>query len=62
MLYAAQNPDHPDHEEFKEYLDSDWDPEAFHLEAVNLCLRAAFTPKKPRSTKKATKGWAPTSD
>ena len=55
MLYAARNPDHPDHEEFKEYLDPDWDPEAFYLEAVNARLQFAFKPRKPRSTKKTAK-------
>jgi hypothetical protein len=62
MLYAARNPDHPDHEEFKEYLDPDWDPEAFYREAVNVCLKSAFEPRKTPSTKKTTKGWAPTLD
>ena len=62
MLYAARTPDHPGHEEFKEYLDPDWDSEAFHLEAVNVCLRSAFKLRKPRSTKKATKGQVPSSD
>jgi len=62
MLYAARNPDHPDHEEFKEYLDPDWDSEAFYLEAVNVCLKSAFKPRKPRSTKKPAKGTPPASD
>lgn len=62
MLAAAHNPEHPDHDEFKEYLDSDWDPEAFSLETVNACLSAAFTPRKPRSAKKAAKVWTPPSD
>jgi hypothetical protein len=62
MLEAAHNPEHPDHEEFKEYLDPDWNPEAFRLETVNACLSAAFTPRKPRSTKKVAKVWAPPSD
>ena len=61
MLYAARNPDHPDHEEFKEYLDPDWDVEAFYLEAVNVCLESAFKPRKPRSTKKPAAG-TPASD
>ena len=55
MLEAACNPKHHDHEEFKEYLDPEWDSEAFHLEAVNACLRSAFTPQAPRSTRKTTK-------
>lgn len=54
MLEAARNPEHPDHEEFKEYLDPDWDAEAFHLEAINWRLSAAFSPRKPRTPRKAT--------
>jgi len=54
MLEAACNPKHHDHEAFKEYLDPEWDSEAFHLEAVNACLHSAFTPRAPRSTRKTT--------
>ncbi len=52
MLAAARNPEHPDYEEFKEYVDPDWDAEAFHIEVVNAYLYAAFSPRKVRSSKK----------
>jgi hypothetical protein len=61
MLYAANNPEHPDHEEFKEYIDPDWNPEAFHLEAVNTCLRAAFKPRTLATKRKTGKTGTPTS-
>lgn len=52
MLAAARNPEHPDYEEFKEYVDPDWDAEAFHIEVVNAYLYADFSPRKVRSSKK----------
>ncbi len=44
MLYAARNPDHPDHKEYP-----DWDPEAFYLEAGNVCA-ALYSAKSFRRT------------
>ena len=34
-----EHPDYPGHEEFREWLGEDFDPDAFDLEAVNEALR-----------------------
>jgi hypothetical protein len=59
LLEAVRNPKHPDHEEFKDYLDSDWDSEAFDLKAVNARLRFDFAPRKPQTGKKPARVWMP---
>jgi len=51
MLNAARNLDHPSYEDFKEYLDPNGDLEAFYLEGVKVCIKFAFKPRNPRSTK-----------
>lgn len=38
LLEALRDPTHEDHEDFKELVGSDFDPEAFSLEAVNKRL------------------------
>jgi hypothetical protein len=40
MLEAIQDPDHPAHEEMLEWLEGDFDPEAFDLDEVNRKLEA----------------------
>ena len=40
LLEAIADPKHPDHDEMLEWLDEDFDPEAFDLEAVNAQLHA----------------------
>lgn len=39
LLEAIQDPNHPEHDERLEWLGEDFDPEAFHLEAINRALR-----------------------
>ncbi len=46
FLEAILDPDHPDHDEMSEWLDEDFDSEAFDLEAVNARLQ-------PRRRRKA---------
>ncbi len=38
LLDAIQDPDHPDHEEMLEWVQEDFDPEAFDLDGVNRRL------------------------
>jgi hypothetical protein len=38
MLEALADPDHPEHEEYSDWLEEDFDPERFDLEAVNKRL------------------------
>jgi len=53
MLEALDDPTHPRHEEFFEWLGGGWDPEEFDLENVNARLTARFTPAKPRVVRTA---------
>jgi len=47
MLDAFQDPEHPSHDEFKQWLGVDvWDAEAFHLDQVNEGLAKAFAPRQ----------------
>ena len=40
FLEAMQDPDHPDHEMYTEWIGGEFDPEAFDLDEVNAALRA----------------------
>ncbi|MBK1643699.1 hypothetical protein CKO25_03285 [Thiocapsa imhoffii] len=42
FLEALKDPEHEEHEEFMDWIDGDFDPDVFELEAVNAELRAAF--------------------
>ena len=46
LLEAVLDPDHPDHDEMSEWLDEDFDSEAFDLDAANAKLQ-------PRRRRKA---------
>ena len=39
FLEAIQNPDHPEHEEYLEWVGGEFDPEEFDLDEVNQVLR-----------------------
>jgi hypothetical protein len=39
FLEAIQNPDHPEHEDYLEWIGGDFDPEGFDLDGVNAGLR-----------------------
>jgi hypothetical protein len=39
FLEAVQNPDHPEHEDYLEWIGDEFDPEAFDLDGVNATLR-----------------------
>ena len=39
ILVAVNDPEHPEHETFAEWLDDDFDPEAFDVASVNEILR-----------------------
>lgn len=39
MLETLKNPNHPEHEEIKEWIGKNFDPEAFDIDAVNRALR-----------------------
>ena len=41
-LAILADPDHEEHEEMAEWMDPDFDPEAFSVEDVNRTLRAMF--------------------
>jgi hypothetical protein len=43
LLDALNDPAHPEHEEFMDWLEGEFDPCAFHLEAVNRRLSTAFS-------------------
>lgn len=47
LLAALRNRKHPEHRDLKEWVGSDWRPEAFHLDEVNARLRERFAPAKP---------------
>lgn len=38
MLEAIENPEHESHEDLTDWLDEDFDPQAFDLEEINACL------------------------
>lgn len=40
FLEAIQNPDHPEHEDYLEWIGGEFDPEEFNLDEVNAALRA----------------------
>lgn len=40
FLEAIQDPDHPEHEDYLEWVGGEFDPEAFDLDEVNEALRA----------------------
>lgn len=48
FLEAIQDPDHPEHEDYLEWIGGEFDPEAFDLEAVNQGLRAMGERKRSR--------------
>lgn len=52
LLEAVADPAHPRHQELKEWLDDDWDPEWFSVDYVNICLNGRFAPARPRTTAK----------
>ena len=39
FLEAIQNPDHPEHDEYLEWVGGEFDPEAFDLDEINAALR-----------------------
>jgi len=39
FLEAIQDPDHPEHEDYLEWIGGEFDPEAFDLDEVNAALR-----------------------
>jgi hypothetical protein len=43
LLEAVTDSAHPDHEELSEWLDPDFDPEAFDVDRVNRILRRVFS-------------------
>jgi hypothetical protein len=53
LLKALRNRKHPEYRDLKEWVGSDWRPEAFHLDEVNAKLRDSFAPAKAPSTRKA---------
>lgn len=40
FLEAINNPDHPEHDEYLEWIGGEFDPEAFDIDEVNRLLRA----------------------
>ena len=39
FLEAIRDPNHPEHEDYLEWIGGEFDPEAFDLEAINAALR-----------------------
>lgn len=54
MLDAIQDPEHERHDEFREWLGEEFDPDAFSIDEVNRRLARL----RPR-TGKAARGWVP---
>lgn len=52
LLDAVADPTHPRHQEFKDWLDDDWDPEWFSVDYVNICLKGRFAPPKSHAEAK----------
>ena len=52
VVSAAQDPDHPEHQEVREWLGGEFDPAAFDLAAINTALRRVplreLQPRAPR--------------
>jgi len=46
FLEALADPDHPQHDEIVEWLEDDFDPEAFSVEALNAHLQEVFVRRK----------------
>jgi hypothetical protein len=40
FLEAIKDPQHPEHEMYTEWIDGEFDPEAFDLDAINSALRS----------------------
>jgi hypothetical protein len=43
FLEALRDPDHPEHEEFLEWIGGEFDPEAFDIDTINRKLRGLKT-------------------
>ena len=52
LVEAMQDPGHPEHEELMEWLDGEFDPEAFSIDEVNRRL-AMLRPRRKAPKKKA---------
>jgi hypothetical protein len=39
MVEALQDPNHPEHDDFADWIDEGWNPEVFDLNGVNARLR-----------------------
>ena len=52
LLKALKDRRHPEHRDLKEWVGSEWRPEAFRLDEVNAGLRDRFAPAKIASTRK----------
>jgi hypothetical protein len=44
FLEALKDPNHEEHEEFREWIDGDFDPDAYDIEQVNQLLVECFRP------------------
>ena len=40
FLEAIKDPEHPEHDEYQEWIGGDFDPDAFDLDAINKALRS----------------------
>jgi hypothetical protein len=54
LLEILKNPKHPEHEEMSEWVDSEFDSEAFDLEDVNAQLALLAAPRKKKAAAKKT--------
>ena len=48
LLDALRDPNHEQHQELQDWVDGDYDPEAFSIEAVNRILTRCFPRRTPK--------------
>ncbi len=42
LCEVLADPDHPEYAEMRDWIGDEWNPEAFDIDAINLCLKRGF--------------------